>query len=207
MHRDPNTFHCSCCLLDKNFRIFYRSLYVSAYLDRKISSFFFKYPISTCNSASLSIECCQRSLTDFELRDSKNEPAIFWPVGFLQISRDVKMRGHIQLFSWVKTINLRGNWDAKVCIFFIACGSCQLYPSLQSSSKIFQGPFWSSALFGQFLKLDHRHQPLRPYSYLQKKTSSINQLFSRQIFGWSIKRSAALSTSLSYTTFLAGVVS
>ena len=124
-----------------------------------------------------------------------------------KISRDEKMQGHSQLFSWVKTINLRGKWDAKVCIFFIACGSCQLYPSLQSSSKIFQGPFWSSALFGQFLKLDHRHQPLRPYSYLQRKTSSINQLLSRQIFGWSIKRSAALSTSLSYTTFLAGVVS
>ena len=91
--------------------------------------------------------------------------------------------------------------------FFIACGSCQLYPPLRSSSKFFQGPFWSSALFGQFLKLDHRHQSLRPYSYLQRKTSSINQLLSRQIFGWSIKRSAALSTSLSYTTFLAGVVS
>ena len=134
MHRDPNAFHCSCCLLDKNFRIFYRSLYVSAYLDRKISSLFFKHPISTCNSASLSIECYQRSLTDFELRDSKNEPAIFWPVGFLQISRDEKIRGHIQLFSWVKTINLRGKWDAKVCIFFIACGSCTLPCSLRLRS-------------------------------------------------------------------------
>ena len=140
MHRDPNAFHCSCCLLDKNFRIFYRSLYVSAYLDRKISSLFFKHPISTCKSASLSIECYQHSLTDFELRDSKNEPAIFWPVGFLQISRDEKIRGHIQLFSWVKTINLRGKWDAKVCIYFIACGSCQLYPPLQSSSKFFKVP-------------------------------------------------------------------
>ena len=59
MHRDPNTFHCSCCLLDKNFRIFCRSLYVSAYLDRKMSSFFLKHPISTCKSASLSIECCR----------------------------------------------------------------------------------------------------------------------------------------------------
>ena len=44
------------------------------------------------------------------------------------------------------------------------------------------------------------------HSYLQRGTSSIKQLLLGQITGWSIERFAALSTSQSQTTFLAGLV-
>ena len=47
---------CSCCLLDNNFIIICRPLWLFASFDR----IFFKHSITTCKSTSLSIECCRR---------------------------------------------------------------------------------------------------------------------------------------------------
>ena len=49
---------CSCCLLNNNFRIFWRSLCEIDCFDRKIPALFFKHSRTTCKSTSLSIKCC-----------------------------------------------------------------------------------------------------------------------------------------------------
>ena len=115
------------------------------------------------------------------------------------------IRRHGQLSSWEKTIDSKGKWDAKICI---CCSLIAVVPFPPVFVKILQGPSLSSALFGHFRlpKLDHRHRPFRLHSYLQRGTSSIKQLLLGQITGWSIERFAALSTSQSQTTFLAGLV-
>ena len=65
---------CSCCLLDNNFIIICRSLWLFASFDRKVSTFFFfKHSLTTCKSTSLSIECC-RSLIAWLVKFIKNEP-------------------------------------------------------------------------------------------------------------------------------------
>ena len=95
---------CSCCLLYNNFRTICRSLWLFVCLDRKVSAFFFS--ITTCKSTSLSIECRWR-LIAWLVKFIKNEPPVFWPVGFLQISLDEKIPGHSQLFSWAKIIDMK----------------------------------------------------------------------------------------------------
>ena len=107
--------HASC-LHDNNFRIICRSLELFACFDREVSAFFFKYSITTCKFTPLSIEYSRR--LNAWLLKFKNEPAVFWPVGFLQIFLDEKIPRHSQLFSWAKTIDMKEKWDAKVFIFF-----------------------------------------------------------------------------------------
>ena len=94
---------CSCCLLYNNFRTICRSLWLFACFHRKVSAFF---SITTCKSTSLSIEC-RRRLIAWLVKFLKNEPAVCWPVGFLQISLGEKIPGHSQLFSWAKTIDMK----------------------------------------------------------------------------------------------------
>ena len=60
------------------------------------------FSITTCKSISLSIEC-RRRLIAWLVKFIKNEPAVFWPVGVLQISLDKK---------------IPGKRDAKASIFF-----------------------------------------------------------------------------------------
>ena len=86
-------------------------------------------------------------------------------------------------------------WDAKV---FILCSLIAAVPSPVVFVWILQGPSLSSALFGQFrlLKLDHRHHPLRPHSYLQRGTSLINQFLLGKIIRWSHHRRIFLSAPL-----------
>ena len=49
---------CSCCLLDNNFRIFCRSLFVFAGFNSMMSAFF-KHYLTTCKLTSLLVECCR----------------------------------------------------------------------------------------------------------------------------------------------------
>ena len=107
---------CSCCLLYNNFIIICRSLSLFACFDRKVSALFFFF-ITTCKSTSLSIEC-RRRLIAWLVKFIKNEPAVFWPVGFLQIYVDEKILGHGQLFSWAKTIDMKESEMQRPQFFF-----------------------------------------------------------------------------------------
>ena len=119
---------CSSCLLYNNFRIICRSLSLFACFDRKVSAFFFS--ITTCKSTSLSIEC-RRRLIAWLVKFIKNEPAVFWPVGFLQISLNEKIPGHSQLFSWAKTIDIKESEMQRPQFFFKLNSHCTLSCSLR----------------------------------------------------------------------------
>ena len=77
------------------------------------------FSITTCKSTSLSIEC-RRRLIAWLVKFIKNEPAVCWPVGFLQISLDEKIPGHSQLFSWAKTIDMKESEMQRPQFFFFS---------------------------------------------------------------------------------------
>ena len=108
---------CSCCLLDNNFRIISRFPWLFSCFDRKVSAFFFKHSITTRKSTSLSIECCRR-LIAWLVKFIKNEPAVFWPVGFLQISLNEKIPWQVVFESkankYERKVRCKGPW------FFLA---------------------------------------------------------------------------------------
>ena len=142
---------CSCCLLYDNFRTICRSLWLFACFDRKVSAFFFS--ITTCKSTSLSIEC-RRRLIAWLVKFINNEPAVCWPVGFLQISLDEKIPGHSQLFSWAKTIDMKERETQRPQFFF--------FFSLRDHS---------------FLRLRYYEGEFRPLFMFRKKVSCKQFIF------------------------------
>ena len=113
----------------------------------------FFFSITTCKSTSLSIEC-RRRLIAWLVKFIKNEPAVFWPVGFLQISLDEKIPGHSQLFSWAKTIDMKESEMQRPQFFF--------FFSLRDHS---------------FLRLRYYEGEFRPLFMFRKKVSCKQFIF------------------------------
>ena len=92
---------------------------IICFFDRKVSAFFFSSILLLHINLHLSRSSFAGRLIAWLVKSIKNEPAVFWLVGLLQISLDEKIPRHCQLFSWVKTINMKEKWDANVFILFI----------------------------------------------------------------------------------------
>ena len=90
---------CSCCLLDNNFIIICRPLWLFASFDR----IFFKHSITTCKSTSLSIECCRR-LIAWLVKLIKNEKLRIFRAELLLISQLMLLQ--TQLLGVTKQENL-----------------------------------------------------------------------------------------------------
>ena len=93
----------SCCLLNNNFRIICRSLWLFASFGRKVSAFFLKHSIITCKSTSLSIECCRR-LIAWLVKLIKNEKLRIFRAELLLISQLMLLQ--TQLLGVTKRKNL-----------------------------------------------------------------------------------------------------
>ena len=126
----------------------------------------------------------------------KNEPAVFWPVGFLQIFLHEKIPRHSQLFSWAKIIDMNEKWDAKVFFFFSLSSSCTLSCSLRLN---FAKSLLIFCLVRSVSTCEARSSASTSSSsfILTEEDFLNNQFLLRQIAGWSIKQFAALSTSQS----------
>ena len=93
---------------------------------------FFKHSVTTYKSTSLSIECC-RHLIAWLIKFIENEPAVFWPVGFLQISLDEKnpMTESIIFVSKDNKYERKVRWKVLIYLFFWLNSSCTLSCSLR----------------------------------------------------------------------------